>query len=185
MDAQRRLMAEADDIFARVERELHDGIQQRLTTTGLELELIRARLPEGDPARDDLAALGRQLREMAAGVRTLSFRTFPAILTEAGLAPALRSLARHATVPVELDLPPLRRFDALIETTVYRLVADAAGQAREHLTVQLDDLGEALRLTLTTDGAPHVSPVGRDRVEALGGTLDGGIALIPAELHTG
>jgi len=176
--ARLRLMAEADGTFERVERELHDGVLQRLTTSGLELELVRASLPDSHPARVELAGIAGQLREMAAQVRELSFRTFPAILTEAGLGPALRSLKRHASLPIELDLPTLRRIPALFEATAYQLVAEVARQAGSHLTVRAEECDDRLRLTLAAGGDIVLRPVLRDRLDALGAEVTVGAATV-------
>ena len=186
-----RLMAELDGACERIERELHDGVQQRLTTTGMELRLVQAALPDDDPARAALAGLGEQLRAMEAEVRTLSRRTFPAILSEAGLGPALRSLARHASLPVELSVPPLPRYPALVETTAYHVVAEVVAHAARtqagFVSVEIAERDGSLRLVVT--GGSEVSQVVRDRVDALGGRLDtraGGVAAaLPVGLPTG
>lgn len=193
LDASRsRLMTEADDTFMRIERELHGGVLQRLTTTGMELRLARDALPAGDPARRTLASVGEQLAEMAAEVRELSRRIFPAILSDGGIGPAMRSLSRHALVPVELDLPPLGRYPALLEITAYRVLSDVAEHAvharASHVSVQMADRDGRLRLVIThdgtSDGAGVVTPVVRDRIDVLGGRLDigdspgGGITVV-------
>src|SRR4051794_9741763 len=168
-----RLMAELDRTAERIERELHDGIQQRLTTTGMELRLVQAALPAGHPARAALDDIGEQLRAMEAEVRTLSRRTFPAILSEGGLGPALRSLARHAPLPVELSLGPSHRYPALVETTAYQVVSDiverAARTGAGHVAVEITEPDGRLRLAVTSGGDEQdlVSVVVLDRVDAL------------------
>jgi len=186
-----RLMAELDGAYQRIERELHDGVQQRLTTTGMELRLVQAALPDDDPARAALAGLGEQLRGMEAEVRTLSRRTFPAILSEAGLGPALRSLARQASLPVELSVPPLPRYPALVETTAYHVVSEVVAHAARtqagFVSVEIADRDGSLRLVVT--GGSEVGQVVRDRVDALGGRLETGAgrvaAALPVRLPTG
>jgi signal transduction histidine kinase len=185
LDASRsRLVAEADETFMRIERELHDGVLQRLTTTGMELQAVHDALPASDPARGTLTRLGEQLAEMAAEVRELSRRTFPAILTDGGIGPAMRSLSRHAAVPVELKIPRPGRYPARLEITAYRVLSDVvehAVQARaSHVSAQVAEQDGCLCLTVTHDGTSAgedsdvVTLVVRDRVDALGASLDVG-----------
>jgi signal transduction histidine kinase len=182
-----RLMAELDGAYERIERELHDGVQQRLTTTGMELRLVEASLPDGDPARAALADIGEQLRAMEAEVRTLSRRTFPAILSEAGLGPAMRSFARHAPLPVELSIGTLPRCPALVETTAYHVVSDVVAHAARtqagFVTVEISERDGSLRVVVT--GGAEVTQIVRDRVDALGGRLETQAERVVAELPTG
>jgi hypothetical protein len=188
LDASRsRLMAEADDAFMRIERELHDGVGQHLTATGMEVRLACDALPADDPARATLASLRERLVEMSAEVRQLSRRTFPAILSDGGIGPAMRSLSRHATLPVELDLTPLGRYPALLEVTAYQVLANVVEHAvharASHVSVQMADRSGHLRLIIAHDGAnlgegpDVVTPVVRDRVDALGASLEVGTTL--------
>ena len=183
LDASRlRLVGELDSASVRVERELHAGVQQRLTTTGMGLRLAQAELPAGDPAHKLLTSIDEQLAAMATEVRELSRRIFPAILSDGGLGPAMRSLARRAALPVELDVPRLRRYPAVLETTAYQVVSNVvehAGRVRAgHVSVQITDLDGRLRLVAADDGfggdenGDIILPVVRDRVDALGGSLD-------------
>jgi signal transduction histidine kinase len=173
-----RLIRELDETFDGVERELHDGVQQRLTTTGLELRLIRDALPDGDPTKTALDDLGAQINDMATQVRELSRRTFPAVLADGGLVPALRSLARRSAVPVGLDLSRLRRYPSAVEVTVYRIAAElteraAEAQARE-VSVRIAGSTDAVHLTVTvepTEQLRSIDPVTQDRVDAVGGTV--------------
>ena len=182
-----RLMAELDSVYEKIERELHDGIQQRLTTTGMELRMVAASLPDGAPARSALADIGEQLRAMEAEVRALSRRTFPAILSEAGLGAAMRSLSRHAPLPVELSIGPLPRCPALVETTAYQVVSDVVAHAARtragFVSVAISERDGWLRLEVT--GGTDVSQVVRDRVDALGGRLETRAERVLAELPTG
>jgi signal transduction histidine kinase len=188
LDASRsRLMAEVDDAFMRIERELHDGVGQHLTATGMEVRAARDALPADDRARATLVSLGEQLVEMSAEVRELSGRTFPAILSDGGIGPALRSLSRHATLPVELDLAPLGRYPALLEVTVYQVLANVVAHAvnarASHVSAEMADQNGHLRLIAAHDGVdlgadPEVvTPVVRDRVDALGASLEVGTTL--------
>ena len=177
-----RLVNELDNAAIRVERELHGGVQQRLTTAGMDLRLAQAELLAEDPAHEVLTSIDDQLAAMAAEVRELSRRVFPAILTDGGVGPALRSLARRAALPVELEVPQLGRYPAVLETTVYQVVSNVvehAARARAgHVSVQIIELAGRLRLVVTEDGTGSedngdiIRPVLRDRVDALGGSLD-------------
>ena len=177
-----RLVNELDNAAIRVERELHGGVQQRLTTAGMDLRLAQAELPADDPAHEVLTSIDEQLAAMTADVRELSRRVFPAILTDGGVGPAMRSLARRAALPVELEVARLGRYPAVLEATVYQVVSNVvehAARARAgHVSVQITDLDGRLRLVVTEHGTSRAEngeilrPVLRDRVDALGGSLD-------------
>jgi signal transduction histidine kinase len=111
----------------RLERDLHDGAQQRLVALSLQLGLARRRLQEGedaaasamlDAARDELARALEELRELARGIH-------PAVLTDRGLEPALEALAERAPLPVSLDQMPAERLPAPVEAAAYFVVAEA------------------------------------------------------------
>jgi signal transduction histidine kinase len=111
----------------RLERDLHDGAQQRLVALSLQLGLAKRRLEEGEPAaagtmldaaRDELARALEELRELARGIH-------PAVLTDRGLEPALEALAERAPLPVSLDQMPAERLPAPVEAAAYFVVAEA------------------------------------------------------------
>jgi signal transduction histidine kinase len=111
----------------RLERDLHDGAQQRLVALSLQLGLAKRRLEEGeeaaagvmlDAARDELARALEELRELARGIH-------PAVLTDRGLEPALEALAERAPLPVSLDQMPAERLPAPVEAAAYFVVAEA------------------------------------------------------------
>jgi signal transduction histidine kinase len=111
----------------RLERDLHDGAQQRLVALSLQLGLAKRRLQEGedaaasamlDAARDELARALEELRELARGIH-------PAVLTDRGLEPALEALAERAPLPVSLDQMPAERLPAPVEAAAYFVVAEA------------------------------------------------------------
>ena len=111
----------------RLERDLHDGAQQRLDAHSLQLGLAKRRLEEGqdgaagamlDAARDELARALEELRELARGIH-------PAVLTDRGLEPALEALAERAPLPVSLDQMPAERLPAPVEAAAYFVVAEA------------------------------------------------------------
>jgi signal transduction histidine kinase len=180
-----RIVAAADDTRRRIERDLHDGIQQRLVSLGLEL-----RAAQSTAAAED-AELGRQLERVGDGLgealtelQDLSRGIHPAILSEGGLGPALRALARRSAVPVELDLElDTTRLPASIEVAAYYVVSEALTNAAKHARASVVDVraraGDGrLHLLVRDDGVggatvAHGSGlIGlSDRVQALGGTI--------------
>jgi signal transduction histidine kinase len=179
-----RIVAAADDTRRRIERDLHDGAQQRLVSLGLELRAAQVEVPPaldglaGELARvaEGLASVQHELREFARGIH-------PAILAEGGLGPALRTLARRSAVPVELDMRSETRPAEGVEVAAYYIVSEALTNAAKHarasvvrVDVEADD--RHMRVCIRDDGAGGADPargsglVGlKDRVEALGGTI--------------
>ena len=178
-----RLVAAGDAERQRIERALHDGAQQHLTTIAIRLEEARA-LARDQPelaARLDDTASG--LREAIHELRELARGIHPAILTDAGLHPALATLARRSTVPVELSVQLDGRLPLAIEATAYYVAAEAltnvvrsSRATRASVRVTRDPAG--LQIDITDDGIGGADPsrgsgllgIG-DRVRALGGRL--------------
>src|SRR5437870_11419587 len=133
MASRARVVAAADETRRRIERDLHDGIQQRLVSLGLELRAVQETVPpqlgelEGDLSRvaEGLASAFDELREISRGIH-------PAILSQGGLGPALRSLRRRSAVPVELDLHAERRLPERVEVAAYYVVSEALTNAAKH-----------------------------------------------------
>jgi signal transduction histidine kinase len=118
-----RIVAAGDQARWRIERDLHDGAQQRLVSLALQLRAAQAALPPGLGAQLDCAvaeATGalEELREIAHGLH-------PAILAEGGLRPALATLARRSPIPVDLRVHADKRLPELVEVSAYYLVAEA------------------------------------------------------------
>jgi PAS domain S-box-containing protein len=174
-----RLVEVADAERRRIQRNLHDGAQQRLTAVLLNLGRIRAASRNGDPlletAIDELAAGLEEIRELASGLH-------PSLLTERGLVAALEALALRVPVPVELEALPEGRFPEAVEATAYYVVAEAlanvqkhAGASRVAVRATVDD--NLLTVAVDDDGAGGADAAGSglrglaDRVEALGGRL--------------
>ena len=128
-----RVVATADETRRRIERDLHDGAQQRLVSLALQLRAAHAAVPseldelsaELDHVAAGLTSTLEELREFARGVH-------PAILTEAGLAPALKTLARRSPVPVQLDVRTTARLPEHVEVTAYYVVSEALANAVKH-----------------------------------------------------
>ena len=180
-----RIVAAADQVRRRIERDLHDGTQQRLVSLGLELRLAQSMVPaklagleaEIGKVADELNGVVEDLREIARGIH-------PVILSEGGLGPALRTLARRAAVAVELDVPPMGRLPEPVEVAAYYVCSEALTNATRHarasvVSIALEERDGCLHLSIHDDGAGGADPargsglIGlRDRAEALGGSLE-------------
>jgi signal transduction histidine kinase len=182
-----RIVQTGDAERRRLERDLHDGAQQRLLALSYDLRLARSSAQaDGDSQTASLlthatdqaqAALG-ELRELAHGI-------YPAILAEAGLAPAVATLADTASLPVEILPVAEGRYPAGVETAAYLLVAealqDAARRDASHATVSVDRDGGQLMVTVEDDGTDRTAELVQlaDRV----GALDGRLAVEPTRLR--
>jgi signal transduction histidine kinase len=180
-----RIVAAADDARRRIERDLHDGTQQRLVSLCLELRLaqsaVPAELPElqGQIGRvaEELTGAIEELREIARGIH-------PAILSEGGLGPALRTLARRAAIPVELEIRTDDRADEPIEVAAYYVVSEALTNTTKHahashVHVAVEKRDSRLHLSIRDDGVGGADPAGgsgliglSDRVHALDGSIE-------------
>jgi signal transduction histidine kinase len=180
-----RIVGASDDARRRIERDLHDGAQQRIVSLGLELRLVQAGVPDELPeVRDGLGRIVEQLGQLLDELRETARGIDPAMLAEGGLQPALRTLARRAPVPVELDIETDARFPEPVEVAAYYVVSEALTNAAKHagasfVAVSLGLRNGALCLSVRDDGVGGADPqrgsglIGlRDRVEALGGTIE-------------
>ena len=155
----------------RVERDLHDGVQQHLLALGFDLRLASADLPVGHP---ELAVLDRCLEETKAALaelRQLSRGVYPPMLATGGLAAAVTALVRRALVPVQVRGMPEGRLPAPVERAAYAIVADAAARGEEDgVSVACSLEGGVLQVRI--GGAPvDLAGVIPDVVAALGGTI--------------
>ena len=179
-----RIVQAADAARRRIERDLHDGAQQRLVALALEIRLARSRV-EKDPscAAGYLERFGAELSEASAELRELARGIHPAVLTDRGLAPAIASLAARAPVPVEvLDLPA-DRLDISLETTAYFTVAEALTNVAKyagatHATVRVGCENGSMVVEVRDDGVGGADAAGgsglrglADRVGACDGSL--------------
>ena len=180
-----RIVAAADETRRRIERDLHDGTQQRLISLALELRAAQARVP---PEQRDLAEqwsrTAQGLTEVVEELREISRGLHPAILERGGLGPALRALARRAGVPVELNVRVSRRLPERVEVAAYYAVSEALANTAKHarasvVEVDVGMADEILRLLVRDDGVGGADPsrgsglIGlRDRIEAVGGGID-------------
>ncbi|MDA0162624.1 PAS domain S-box protein [Solirubrobacter ginsenosidimutans] len=185
LTASRRRIAEtADETRRRIERDLHDGAQQRLVHTILTLKLARSKLEQDDGRTAELVGEGLAHAEQAiAEIRELARGIHPAILTDRGLVKALRALVQRSIVPVTLEAHIDGRLPEPVEVTVYYVVSEALTNVAKHaqatrVQVTLEERGSELLLCISDDGIGGADPsrgsglVGlKDRVEAWGGTL--------------
>jgi signal transduction histidine kinase len=183
-----RIVAAADHARQRIERDLHDGAQQRLVSLALRLRAVQAAAP---PDADELAAqldalvseatsTGDELRELARGIH-------PMLLGEGGLAAALDALASRSAVPVELDCRVEGRLAEQVEIAAYYGVSEALTNAARHaaaslVQIQVDTThgegADLLRVQVRDDGRGGATLAGgtgllglKDRAEAIGGRL--------------
>jgi signal transduction histidine kinase len=179
-----RIVGAADETRRRIERDLHDGTQQRLVSLALDLRNAQATVP---PEATELKArLGKTAEGLAGAVddlQEISRGIHPAILSDGGLGPALKGLARRSALPVKLDVGPLERLPQAVETAAYYVVAEALANAIKHASasvahVALEVRDRTLGVSIRDDGVGGADPANgsglvglRDRVEALGGTI--------------
>jgi signal transduction histidine kinase len=179
-----RVVAAADETRRRIERDLHDGTQQRLVSLGLELRAAEALAsPEQTDLRAELSNAMRSLTSAVEELQEISRGIHPAILSRGGLGPALKSLARRSSVPVELHLDVGRRLPEHVEVASYYVVSEALANAAKHarasaLRVDAGAENGVVRLSISDDGVGGADPAAgsglvglKDRVEALGGEL--------------
>ncbi len=179
-----RVVAAADGTRRRIERDLHDGTQQRLISLGLELRAAEGLAsPEQTELRAQLSNASHSLRGAVEELQEISRGIHPAILSRGGLAPALKALARRSSVPVELHVDVERRLPEQVEVATYYVVSEALTNAAKHarasmLRVDAGTENGVVRLSISDNGVGGANPgagsglVGlKDRIEALGGQL--------------
>jgi PAS domain S-box-containing protein len=180
-----RVVTAADETRRRIERDLHDGAQQRLVSLALGLRAAEAMVPPGhgglkhelSQTAEGLAGVVEDLQEMSRGIH-------PAILSKGGLEPALKTLARRCAVPVELEVHAASRLPEPVEVAAYYVVSEALTNAVKHAQASVVHVAVATEdsvvdVAIRDDGVGGADPaegsglVGlRDRVEALGGTIE-------------
>jgi PAS domain S-box-containing protein len=177
-----RIVTASDEARRRIERDLHDGAQQRLVALGLDLQAVEMSIPpELQEARSGLERVQREIEAVLEGVRELSQGLHPALLSQGGLGPSLRALARRSPIQVNLDVVVEKRPPESIETAAYYVVSEALTNAAKHseateMSVTVASAGNTLRVTVEDNGLGGAEAsagsglVGLiDRVEALGG----------------
>jgi signal transduction histidine kinase len=183
-----RIVERADAERRRLERALHDGVQQRLLALLYELRLARAEAADEAELEPKLAVAVAQAESALEELRDLAHGLYPAILSQAGLAPALETLADVAPIPVELGELTGRRHDDAVETTAYLVIAravdDAARRGASHVGVAVAERDGAVVIDVSDD-AGHAPPDIvhlADRAGALGGRADAAPGRVRVEL---
>jgi signal transduction histidine kinase len=179
-----RLVAAADASRRRIERDLHDGAQQRLVSLALDLREVQSAVPaELRFLRTDLSRIVGGLTNVLEELREIAHGIHPAMLAEGGLAPALKTLARRSPIPVKLDVRVEKRLPEAVEVAVYYVVSEALTNAAKyahasvvHVCVEFQE--QVLAVWVHDDGVGGADPsrgsglLGlRDRAEAIGGTM--------------
>jgi signal transduction histidine kinase len=179
-----RIVSSGDAERLRIERNLHDGAQQRLVSVSLHLHLIQRKLEDGadavpgllETAQAELALALEEIRELVRGLH-------PRTLSEHGLEPAVRALAARSLVPVEIGELPTERLCAAAEAAAYYVIAEALANAAKHasarlVTVRVARENDCWVVEVADDGVGGADPAGSglvglsDRVAALGGRFD-------------
>jgi signal transduction histidine kinase len=178
-----RIVAASDEARRRIERDLHDGAQQRLVGLAMRLGAAADSVSAHEPVRDELCAMISEVDEISEGLREISRGIHPAILSSAGIPAALRMLARRSTVAVQTDIRVERRLPMAAEVCAYYVVSEALTNVTKHarasqaqVRVVMD--GAILRICVSDNGLGGADPnrgtglIGiDDRVQALGGAL--------------
>jgi len=178
-----RIVAASDEARRRIERDLHDGVQQQLVSLALKLGAMEAELPATDALEEQLASVTEDVGSVLDALVEIARGIHPAILSQGGLAAALKGLARRSAVPVELHAQIEGLLPDEVEVAAYYVAAEAltnvakhARAAVVHMEVTTDD--GTLTLMVRDDGVGGADPGGgsglvglHDRVEALGGSI--------------
>ncbi len=179
-----RVLAAADEARRQIERDLHDGAQQRLVSLALAVRTAQAAVPPTSGwLADELASVAGGLTGALDDLRELGRGIHPTILSEGGLVPALKALARRSIVPVQLDVQTVTRLPEPVEIAAYYVISEALTNAAKHsdasvvqVTAKITD--NVLHLQVRDDGDGGADPaLGsgltglKDRLEALGGTI--------------
>jgi signal transduction histidine kinase len=176
-----RIVATADATRRRIERDLHDGAQQRLLSVALELRAAQQQVPPEHRAAlshaiEELISAVNELQEIARGI-------YPAVLADGGVGPALKTLARRCAVPVTVDVRATARLPERAEIAVYYIVSEALTNAAKHacasvVRVSVEARDRILCVAVDDDGlggadlALGSGLLGlKDRAEAIGGTM--------------
>jgi signal transduction histidine kinase len=180
-----RIVTASDEVRRRIERDLHDGAQQHLVALALRLRSAAAEapLPGHDEIRTDITDVATGLTHVIEELREISRGIHPAILSTAGLRPALRALSRRSAIPVNLDVRIDARLPGPVEVGAYYVVSETLTNAAKHaqatvVEVDAEASGRTLRVSVRDDGVGGADPVLgsglvglKDRIEALGGTF--------------
>jgi signal transduction histidine kinase len=178
-----RIVTAADEARRRIERDLHDGAQQHLLALALRLHAASAVPQEIDEVRTEITGIATALTSVVDELQEISRGIHPAVLSSAGLRPALRALGRRSTIPADMDVRISGRLPEAVEVGAYYVVSEMLTNAAKHssasvVEVTADSSDGTLRVCVRDDGIGGADPrrgsglVGlKDRIEALGGTF--------------
>jgi signal transduction histidine kinase len=179
-----RLVASADATRRQIERDLHDGAQQRLVSLALQLRAAHATVPaELRELRAELSRAVGGLTSVLDDLREIAHGIHPAMLAESGLAAALKTLARRSAIPAKLDVRAEARVPESVEVAAYYVVSEALTNAAKHahasvVHVAVETQDRVLRVSVRDDGLGGADPARgsgllgmKDRAEAIGGTM--------------
>jgi signal transduction histidine kinase len=178
-----RIVAAADEVRRRIERDLHDGLQQRLVSLVLRARLAEASVPPDlRELKRELARIAEGLSEAMENLREISHGIHPAVLSERGLGAAVEALARRSLVPVKLYIQVEGRLPHPVEVSAYYIVCEALTNVAKHaeasaVKVSVERLGDTLDLSIQDNGVGGACASGAgltglmDRVAALAGTM--------------
>jgi signal transduction histidine kinase len=181
--ARARVIAAVDDTRRRIERDLHDGLQQRLVTLGLQVRMAEMSVSPGEAdLKWELSRVAEGLMGALQSVREISQGIHPAILAQGGLEPAVKALARRSPVPVNLTVRVPGRLPDQVEIGAYYIVSEALTNVAKHAKAAMAEVfieagRSVLSLSVRDDGVGGADPGGsgltglRERAEALSGTL--------------
>ena len=182
--SRRRIVAASDDARRRIERDLHDGVQQQLVSLAMELGGMNADPPTGDTLNNQLARMTEEVRSVLEALVKTSRGIHPAILSQGGLAAALSVLARRSPVPVEVDGQTEGPLPDEVEVAAYYVAAEAITNTAKHahasvLEMEVTASDGTLSLVVRDDGIGGADRRGgsgliglHDRVDALGGAIE-------------
>jgi signal transduction histidine kinase len=179
-----RIVAAADHARARIERDLQDGVQQRLASLGLSLRMAAASVPsELSDLRETLERVTLGFIEAYTDLQEIARGIHPAILAEGGLRSAVAALARRSPIPVRVEMPEFPRLADQIEVAAYYVASEALTNAIKHARPSAVHVAAGLkdgilRLSVSDDGVGGADPAAgsgliglRDRIETLSGTM--------------
>ncbi|HEY2200828.1 MAG TPA: PAS domain S-box protein, partial [Solirubrobacteraceae bacterium] len=161
-----RIVTTADRTRRRIERDLHDGAQQRLVTMTMKLRALEAvASPEADDVKREVAEIAAGLDDVLEDLRETARGLHPVILSRGGLGPALKALGRRSPVPVELDVRARERLPEPVEVAAYYAVAEALTNTAKHgrasfVRVEAEVIDGDLRVSVQDDGVGGANPAG-------------------------
>jgi signal transduction histidine kinase len=183
--SRRRIVTASDEVRRRIERDLHDGTQQRLVALGLAVRAVEADAPADlTNLHSELSRIATGLGDAAAELQEISRGIHPANLSRRGLGAALRTLARRSSIPVDLEITIEGRLPESVEVAAFYVTSEALANAAKHarasrVEVSVTSRDNAMFLSIRDDGIGGADPVRGsglvglvDRVQALGGTID-------------